>query len=158
MLPTSENTENTGTPRKKCAIKKGFFVLKACGDTAIGRCKACKKPVCEQHSKIYQSVQNTETDPNADNDTEKRLCIECFTRVMQAEKPALDREIHEWETGRTTNYSLWYHYARDDYYHQNNYTPFDEYDEASFDGGESGGGGAEGYWDEESGKAGFFDS
>ena len=136
---------------RKCQVKKGFFVLKDCGSLSVGHCKICRKEVCENHSKHLI-------------EDDRLLCIECFVKHVQQEKPVIQDEIARWQTGESRNYGLWYYYMRDDFYSKENYEPFTDFDANAFNegsdfgGGEFGGGGASGFWDDESGKAGFYDS
>jgi hypothetical protein len=94
-----------------CLCKRGFFVLRDCGQPAEKPCERCARPICREH--LSQR-------------TEFRLCVECAARDQDLSDPA-DRD--------------WLYGYRSTYYTGDRYTPiylgsdtsFSDYDYRSFD-------------------------
>ncbi|WP_020531707.1 hypothetical protein [Flexithrix dorotheae] len=133
----------------RCEVKKGMFILKECSNFANQTCSKCSKSICSKHSTQIE---------------DEVFCVECGTAKKKQQLRSLparqrrnrnsvhDEEYERWMTDRNTHYGLWYYGIRDDFYHDSQYSPFDEQDYSGFDA-ESG---QEFYDDTDSG--GFMDS
>ncbi len=98
-----------------CLCKRGFFVLRDCGQPAEKPCERCVRPTCREH-----------LSPR----TDLRLCVECAAR----EQAAATDNINDRD---------WPYDYRRRYYTDDRYTPiylgsdtgtaFDDYDYRSFD-------------------------
>ena len=124
----------------RCAVRRGFFTLRDCGDLAANTCMVCMRPVCAGHFTMRDGSV---------------LCVECNARE--------DEENSDEEDGEEEYDESWAYSQRHDYYSNSRYNPFyagyrqdhyyDDYDVRGLDKKE--GEILEG--DEESG-AGFLDS
>lgn len=136
---------------KKGNCKRGFFVQRSCNKSAVAKCPVTQKYICEDCAVEYEG---------------KTISREAYVALMkkQGKSQNIQQEISRWQTGEQRHYGLWYYYLREDFYESQNYEPFTDFDASAFEdggefgGGEFGGAGASGGWDEEGGKADFFDS
>lgn len=144
---------------KKGTCKKGFFVLRQCKKPAIAKCAISNRYICEDCLMEWEG---------------KDVCAEEYVKMMRKEgnKVSPDEQLNRWQSGQTTDYTLWYYSMRDDFYINEGYEPFDEFDasgfessgtsgmgDAEFGGGEFGGAGADASWaDDDMSKGGFYDS
>jgi hypothetical protein len=101
-----------------CAVRRGFFVLRECGRTAIAVCSACARPVCAEHSAPLSAPP---------------LCSECHARQQSTGD----------DTSTAWTDPAWPISYRHVYYREQNYHPvatagghdayYDDYDVRSFD-------------------------
>jgi len=56
---------------KKCAIQRGFFVLRDCGTRTEHRCPVCQRAVCDEHQRTYNG---------------RMLCVECAVRERREDE------------------------------------------------------------------------
>jgi hypothetical protein len=98
-----------------CMCKRGFFMLRDCGNPAERPCQTCARPVCREHLSPRSGMVT---------------CVECEGRAEQQTKNYAD------DPG-------WAYGYRHRYYSQHDYTPlywgtssgryYDDYDYRSFD-------------------------
>ena len=93
----------------KCAVKKGFFMLRDCGQTTARVCARCARFVCEAHS--------------IDRDT-TFLCQECLAKANDHEGDWVHDYRHRYYV--RTRYSPYYSGHYYDHY-------YDDYDVRAFD-------------------------
>lgn len=107
----------------KCLVKKGFFVLRDCGNKASQTCSSCERTFCRECSSPERP----------------QLCVECWARQQQAHlshKEWDEAEAQQWHD------SAWVYAYRNRFYHDDKYKPFyagkylddyyDDYDLRSF--------------------------
>lgn len=141
---------------KRCQMKKGFFVLKECGDVAVAQCYSCKKHFCIAHCHNYFKTPTEEEQKAGQpllkepNDPDKIICVECYTR--QHKQELSEKYASGYQQTSHQNDILWYLYMRDSFYTSSNYKPFDDYDAKGFNGGR----GSD--LDDSDGGGGFYDS
>lgn len=135
---------------KKCTCKRGFFVIRQCGRPAIARCALTHQPICDECSVDYEN---------------QKVSREAYVEEMKKQG-----KTQTYNKNNAQNYYydndpvLWYYFMRDDFYHSHSYQPFNDFDSGSFNdssefgGGEFGGAGASGSWDDESGVGSMYDS
>ena len=117
-----------------CMCKRGFFMLRDCGNPAERPCQNCARPTCHEHLSPSTGMVT---------------CVECAER----EEQAMENNVND---------PRWVYGYRRRYYSRNNYAPiywgtspgsyYDNYDFRSFDRqatdemveGDAGGGGAGG--------------
>jgi hypothetical protein len=109
-----------------CAVRRGFFVLRDCGEPAGNVCSECARPICPEHTVMADTV----------------LCVECSGRHRE------QTEDEDWYNGSGA-----YAY-RHQYYSRHHYGPvytgthhdgyYDNYDVRSFDDQDTGTFGDEG--------------
>ena len=98
-----------------CMCKRGFFVLRDCGNPAERPCQRCARPVCREHLSPHAGML---------------ACVECVAREEQmTDDPSCD--------------AGWAYRYRHRYYTQHDYDPiyigtaagdyYDDYDFRSFD-------------------------
>lgn len=110
----------------KCAIKKGFFILRDCGVSTVVTCLACGRPICPVHTHTPEKKAAPEVFTS---------CVECHAKQVtphgQAAPPAVDPQDDSWSYG-----------YRDWFYRSSHYRPigygrpskfYDDYDIRSFD-------------------------
>lgn len=133
---------------QKGTCKRGFFVLRLCDKPAIGTCALSQRAICEDCA-IEQDGQ--------------LVCREEFAKVLKSRGITYDYD-EEKDFYDMDDPVIWYYFIRDDFYDNQSYEPFTDYDSGGFDesnefgGGEFGGAGASGAWDDGTGKASFYDS
>ncbi len=92
-------------PMGGCAVKRGFFVLRDCGNPAINSCQMCNRPVCREHR--YASQQYL-------------VCVDCHARQQQT----LEQErIDDFSGNEERTPNSLYNY-RHRYYSHSHYAPF----------------------------------
>ena len=111
-------------PVNGCAIKRGFFVLRDCGNTAFNACQYCSRLVCQEHSLM---------------DGQMLICLDCRAR----QKQLTDEEQKEMIANESSFGRSGLHTYRHSYYSSRNYAPFytgiyysqyyDTYDTRAFD-------------------------
>jgi uncharacterized membrane protein YgcG len=108
----------------RCAQRTGFLTLTTCGEPAVAACVTCGKEICAGH------LQSTPSGP---------LCPDCSVLGLdsdEASRRGLDSSYYrrsvDSDTGMVT-------------YGSSDYESFDTFEG---EGGEMGGGGASGEWDE----------
>ncbi|NJL12315.1 MAG: hypothetical protein HC913_04485 [Microscillaceae bacterium] len=141
-----ENPEAEIPAGRRGDCQKGFFVLRRCEKPAMAKCALTRRFVCEDCAVKYE---------------DKWVNREAYAQEMQRQnkpRPTYEQEMNRWQTRDDVDYALWYYYMRDDFYTSQGFEPFSGSDESSFGGGEFGGAGAEGGWDDESGPGGLYDS
>ncbi len=108
-----------------CAVKRGFFTLRPCGNSASQQCMQCQRWVCEEHS-VKANVASKKSPPEA-----PVVCLECHAK---------SQEWHEDRWGTLTELTLFN--LRHDYYTRHIYDPiywatpdayYDDYDFRGFD-------------------------
>jgi len=52
---------------QQCAIQRGFFVLRDCGELALQSCHICSRPVCQEHARLEGTMLR---------------CLECLARAQ----------------------------------------------------------------------------
>jgi hypothetical protein len=105
-----------------CAVRRGFFVLRECGQPAIGLCATCGRSVCAEHSALGTAAM---------------LCVECQAREQTTSDNTDDSTSTAWDN------PAWPVGYRHHYYTQQHYQPvdsvarpdpyYDDYDVRSFD-------------------------
>ena len=65
---------------EKCQIKKGFFYLFSCHNSAIGNCIKCSIPVCSEHSRVFEAGI---------------ICRDCYRSYDEDEYLHNDHHIHD---------------------------------------------------------------
>ena len=134
---------------KKCANKRGFFVIRRCNRPAVIKCPILHMYVCDECSVTYEG---------------KQISRPAYVQLMKESNKDQLYSKDKYQYYYDTDEVLWYHFMRDDFYHSNNYEPFNSYDSqgfsdgGTFGGGEFGGAGASGAWDDESGAGSLYDS
>lgn len=104
----------------KCAIKRGFLMLRECGANTSKLCPECGRMACEEHMVLGANGKNW-------------LCVDCHGR---------QDDVNDLET-IADNPTAWRHGYRDSYYRDHHYAPFyygayyhsyyDDYDVHAFD-------------------------
>ncbi|MEW6126395.1 MAG: hypothetical protein AB1757_04965 [Acidobacteriota bacterium] len=131
-------------PMTGCAIKRGFFVLRDCGNAAYQVCQYCSRSVCQEHLSMRGQIL---------------ACLDCQARQQQmTEEDQTNLIAGENAFGRSGIHSY-----RHNYYANQHYAPFytglyysqyyDSYDTRAFDKRAA----PEGF-DDESLSMGFLDS
>lgn len=127
----------------KCAVRRGFFVLRDCDEPAMNSCAECGRPICAAHTAMSDTL----------------VCVECSSRRQEEDENEHDdsQDEQDWY-----DESAAYAY-RHEYYSGQRYNPvysgtrhdsyYDDYDVRSFDEQES-----DTFGDEEEEGAGFLDS
>jgi hypothetical protein len=88
-----------------CAVKRGFFVLRDCGNPAMNTCQSCGRPVCREHRVASQ---------------QSLLCVDCHARQQQT----LEQErLDAFSSNDARTESSLYAY-RHSYYTHSHYAPF----------------------------------
>ena len=128
----------------RCAVKRGFFVLRDCDDMAANYCNTCSRPMCFQHSVFSE---------------QGLFCVECNSRTQEEN----GEEEHDESNGEGEYDENWAYSYRHSYYSESDYDPFytgrrhdsyyDDYDVRAFDKKEG-----DSLEDDEEGGEGFFDS
>jgi hypothetical protein len=129
----------------RCIVKRGFFVLRDCGNPAIAGCSFCSRPVCREHSFLRGQTP---------------VCLDCNARQQQLSD---DEKFNQMAGDSGQNRGALYNY-RHGYYTQSGYTPFyaglyydhyyDTYDTRAFTRRES----DNSFAGDDDGGAGFLDS
>jgi len=108
-----------------CRVRRGFFVLRDCGEPTAQICRGCQRTTCAKH---YDGAVN--------------LCIECKSRdkdlTWRDDGYAMSRRNSYY---RDRGYSpiYWGHFHHDPYYNDYNVRDFDSAgDNDGFDGDEVG--------------------
>jgi hypothetical protein len=141
---------------KRCQMKKGFFVLKECGDVAVAQCYNCKKHFCIAHCQNYFKSPSEEEQKaglnfiKEPNDPDKIICVECY--ALQHKQELSEKYASGYQQTSHQNDILWYLYMRDSFYSSSQYKPFDSYDAKGFGSGQ----GSD--LDESDAGGGFYDS
>jgi hypothetical protein len=122
-----------------CAVRRGFFVLRDCGEPPVGICSQCQRSVCLAHSAgaatgLIGSALAGDSALRAAADS--LVCLECQSRQIAMTDPT---RRSSW---RDTSGSDYYSY-RHGYYSTYGYNPiytgsrqddyYDDYDIRSFD-------------------------
>ncbi len=104
----------------KCAIKRGFLMLRECAESTSKLCPECGRGACEEHM-VMDAAGKSWT------------CVDCHGR--REEEPGPER-IED-------NPAAWRHGYRDSYYRDHHYAPYyygayydsyyDDYDVRAFD-------------------------
>ena len=125
---------------KRCQIQKGFFVLKNCGDVAVAQCKNCQKSICKNHNQTYlQKLKDKKENPTQNltqsieiDPKEAQLCVSCYV-IENKERLEKDNQNNTiiYQNDPLSD-ALWYFSMRDSFYHNNHYTPFNDYDTNDF--------------------------
>jgi hypothetical protein len=115
----------------KCAIKRGFLVLRECGASTHRICPQCGTAACDEHMV-------------ADPGGKSWVCVDCFSK--QPEPPAAGQSQADTQARVAAvgaNPAAWRHRYRDQYYSDHGYAPFyagayygshfNDYDSAAFD-------------------------
>jgi len=100
--------------------KKGFFILRDCGQTALKLCQMCNRPTCAEHGIVLAD--------------DVLMCVDCNAKQKS------ESEV----TGNYTQYDRgWTHSYRHRYYQNSHYSPYysgiyfdhyyDDYDIRAFD-------------------------
>ena len=107
----------------KCIVKRGFFVLRDCGNSAINACSFCSRAVCQEHS--FMRGQTL-------------VCLDCNGRQQQL----TEEEKFNQMTNDGTQYRGGLYTYRHGYYNQGGYSPcyygyyydnyYDTYDTRAF--------------------------
>ena len=111
-------------PMMGCAIKRGFFVLRDCGNAAMNSCQYCSRPVCQEHGLMRGQLL---------------VCLDCQARQQQlTDEEQKNMMANDGAFGRSG-----LHTYRHNYYANRNYAPFytglyysqyyDTYDARAFD-------------------------
>jgi len=104
----------------KCEVKKGIFVLSACGSPASVQCDDCGIFICQKHTQ---------------NDGPKVVCADCYAKSHPEKFKTMGKgsAFHDWENNYYNNYNIWYFGMRHSFYSSHHYRPFDEHDYTGFD-------------------------
>ena len=96
----------------RCAIRRGFFALRPCGNPAIAACAQCGRPACAEHS----STPNGTT-----------FCLECQARagVQQGTPPWQRAVVYDRRMRFHTYYDDNWLFSPANSFDQNDFTPFD---------------------------------
>ncbi len=104
----------------KCAVKRGFLMLRECGNETSKLCPECGRMACEEHLIMDESGGSW-------------LCADCHGRA--GAEPTSDK--------LKANPTAWRHGYRDSYYRNHHYSPYyygayydsyyDDYDVRAFD-------------------------
>lgn len=108
----------------KCAIKRGFLILRECGAVSSKLCPECGRMACDDHVVLFDNGK-------------KWICVDCHAR-QEDDEPQLEQAATS-----PAGSSAWRHRYRDHYYRGSQYTPFyaagiydhyyDDYDTRAFD-------------------------
>lgn len=110
----------------RCAVKRGFFVLRDCAELAPAVCTACSRPMCPAHTSLAGSV-----------------CVECSARQEELSEDDMRRRLDDvdwWADARAPYYYRHRYYSREHYRPVNLGTLddyYDDYDVRSFEKGET---------------------
>jgi hypothetical protein len=63
-----------------CAVKRGFFVLRDCGQPAAVSCSLCARPICPEHL-VRKGGPALPGQPG-----QAVICVECFAKNEQADQ------------------------------------------------------------------------
>jgi len=96
-----------------CEIKRGFFVLRDCGQVASHVCHICSRAVCEEHTRLEGATL---------------CCLECLARDQEDSE---ESEAYDWE---------WVYYYRQSYEADADTTPPPTYDDSDVQAFEQPGG------------------
>ncbi len=131
-----------------CAIKRGFFVLRDCGQAAAVTCSMCSRPTCPEHT-VRRGLPGQPHQPV--------ICVECSAKNEQAGpdgEASPYRRRHRFYTSGCYNPIYDGDQAPGAYYDDYDFRGFDSQTPGNGDGdvqsGDSG--------DEGGGDAGFADS
>lgn len=108
-----------------CRVRRGFFVLRDCGESSSSICAGCQRPVCQAHV-----------------DAASSWCVECAARDKDGswDDPSYPYQMRSrtYRTGYMPIY--WGSYDRDPYYSDLAVRDFDgdDGDDGAFDGDEAG--------------------
>lgn len=104
-----------------CAIKTGFFVLRACPNLPQFSCDNCGRSICQQHTRDEGS---------------QPLCVECYAKRNPGKEKAETNDT-DWENeGDDYLSDVWYFSIRTNYYLRNsNFSAFSEDDYEGFNRG-----------------------
>ncbi len=104
----------------KCAIKRGFLILRECGGQTSKLCPECARMACEEHMVMAA-------------DAKTWVCVDCHGR----------RDDDDEADSIQDNPTAWRHDYRDSYYRNHHYAPYyfgayyhsyyDDYDVRAFD-------------------------
>jgi hypothetical protein len=89
----------------RCAVKRGFFVLRDCGNHAINSCSFCSRLVCHEHG--FTRGQTL-------------VCLDCNARQQQLKE---DEQFEQMAEDGTQHRSGLYTY-RHGFYNRGIYSPF----------------------------------
>ena len=85
-----------------CQIKRGFFVLRGCGQLAPHICHVCSRAVCQEHARLAGTTLR---------------CLECLASDQEA---TTEPETYDWQ---------WVYYYRQAYEADGDATPPPTYDD-----------------------------
>jgi hypothetical protein len=110
----------------KCEVRRGFLILRECGNATTRLCSACGRGACEEH--LVSGNKGT------------WLCVDCQGRQ---EKPDEPDEPDQPDLTADQDTTRWRHSYRDRYYRDQHYAPlmtgiyfgsyYDDYDARGFD-------------------------
>lgn len=105
----------------KCAIKRGFLMLRECGANTTRLCGECGRGACDEHLVLGETGKSW-------------TCVDCYGKHSEDE----DEQVLDHE-----HPAAWRHRYRDGYYRDQHYTPYyfgsyydsyyDDYDVRAFD-------------------------
>lgn len=85
----------------KCAIKRGFLMLRECGGATSKLCPECGRMACEEHLVMDETAGNW-------------VCVDCHGKRDEQQDPKTLQ----------ANPTAWRHGYRDSYYRSHHYAPY----------------------------------